>query len=531
MKRLLKKLAVCGLAATAALSFAACGALDNDQAGGTIDDGLEWNGSTAPGGNSGMGSPDYVSGDAVNDDCPAESGGDNYVYNGIVEQDFTNVANAASSYFSLDRNTASYSQIRSQIENGWTISPYSVRIEELINYFDYDFEAPADSAVGVSAYLSDCPWNDNHKLMLAGIKTVEKKCNSVNGNYVFLIDVSGSMSGDSRLGLAKYGLNKLVDNLGEGDKVSIVTYASGVNTVLDSGECSAEGKANVIAKINGLKAAGATYASGGLEKAYELAQKNFISDGNNRVIIISDGDFNVGISNTNTMMEYISGKAQSGIYLSVLGVGMGNMRDDMLETLARNGNGNYAYLDNKTEAEKVLCHELNGMLMTVAKDAKAGVTFEQDAVVKYRLIGYDTKIISEDEYNDPTTDAGELGSNLCVTALYEIELAEHAEGKLANIEVKFKDVTGEDAVDSAVSVEVTTSTLSSHDLSFISCVAEFGLILRQSKYAQNANIYSVLERLSGLSNYISADAYKQEFVTLVGKASEMDSYKKTGENL
>lgn len=525
MKQLLTKLAVCGLAATVALSFAACGAGPNDSnmAGG------DWHGPTAPG-NDNFGSSGSTNGDESNygdaDDGlaspdEADGSGNNYVYEGIVEQDFINVSDQASSYFSLDRNTASYSQIRSQLEYGWTISPYSVRIEEMINYFDYDFEAPTDSAVGVSAYLSDCPWNDNHKLMLAGIKTVEKKNDSVNGNYVFLIDVSGSMSGDSRLGLAKYGLNKLVENLGEGDKVSIVTYASGVNTVLDSGECSEEGKDIIKNKINGLKAYGATYASGGLEMAYELAQKNFISDGgNNRVIIISDGDFNVGISNTNTMMEYISGRAQSGIYLSVLGVGMGNMRDDMLETLARNGNGNYAYLDNKTEAEKVFCHELNSTLMTVAKDAKAGVTFE-DTVVKYRLIGYDTKIISEDEYNDPTTDAGELGSNLCVSALYEIELAEQAEGKLANIKVKFKDVTGEGEVDKDASAEVTTSTPSSNDLSFISCVAEFGLILRQSKYAQNANIYSVLERLSELSNYISADAYKQEFTTLVGKASEI----------
>ena len=505
MKKLLTKFAICGLAVGTALSFAACGA-DN------MSDG-EWGGSMAPSG---------VTGEAMPDAGYGENG-EGYVYDSVVEQGFKDVAEEASSYFSLDRNTASYSLVRRQIEYGSKVSPDSVRIEELINYFDYDFEAPTESAVGVSAYLSDCPWNEDHKLMLAGVKTTEINLEDVNGNYVFLIDVSGSMSGDNRIGLAKRALKKLVDGLGDNDVVSIVTYASGVSKVLDGGECTKDGKNEIKEKIDGLKASGATYASGGLELAYQTAQDHFITGGNNRVIIISDGDFNVGISSTQTMMEYISGKAQSGVYLSVFGVGMGNMRDDMLETLARNGNGNYAYLDNDTEAEKAFCHDLGGTLITVAKDAKAGVTFE-DTVVKYRLIGYDTKIISEDEYNDPTTDTGEIGSNLCVAALYEIELADGAEGVIANIEVKYKDVTGEGEIDESVSVEVTTSTSSSDDLSFIACVAEFGLVLRQSKYAENANLYSVLERLGELSEYVSADLYRSEFVTIAGKASEI--YKK-----
>lgn len=514
MKKLLTKLAICGLAIGTALSFAACGA----GGPGEWDGWGDWSngGSMAPDG----ATPDYDASESGRPENPDEESGGNYVYDGIVEQDFKNVSQDPSSYFSLDRNTANYSQVRYQIENKWKVSPDSVRIEELINYFDYDFEAPTDSAVNVSAYLSDCPWNDQHKLMLAGVKTTEINLEDVNGNYVFLIDVSGSMSGDKRIGLAKYGLKKLVDNLGENDKVSIVTYANGVNKILDGGECTKSGKIDIKKKIDGLKASGGTYASGGIQLAYETAQKHFITGGNNRVIIITDGDFNIGISDKSTMMEFISGKAESGVYLSVMGVGMGNMRNDMLETLALNGNGNYAYLDNNTEAEKVFCHDLGGTLMTVAKDAKAGVTFK-DTVVKYRLIGYDTKIISEDEYNDPTTDTGEIGSNLCVAALYEIELAEDAEGAIANIEVKYKDVTGEGEFDKAVSVEVTTSTPSSDDLSFISCVAEFGLVLRQSKYAQNANLYSVLERLNELREYVSADVYRTEFVNLVGKASEV----------
>ena len=540
MKKLLTKLAILGLATATVFSFAACSNADfNGGASNSTNDGSggnqNWTGPTAPeapdkGDRPNSGNADSAEGGAGSGSLGSEGGaggdiyddgyGGNYVYNDIVEQDFVDVAETPASYFSLDRNTASYSQVRSQLGYGWKISPASVRVEELINYFDYDFEAPTESAVGVSAYLSDCPWNDSHKLMLAGVKTTEINLEDVNGNYVFLIDVSGSMSADNRIGLAKRSLKKLVDGLGDNDVVSIVTYASGISKVLDGGECTKDGKDKIKEKIDGLKASGATYASGGLELAYETAQKHFITGGNNRVIIISDGDFNVGISNTDTMMEYISGKAESGVYLSVFGVGMGNMRDDMLETLARNGNGNYAYLDNDMEAEKAFGHDLGGTLITVAKDAKAGVTFE-DTVVKYRLIGYDTKLISEDQYYDDTTDTGEIGSNLCVAALYEIELAENAEGAIANVEVRYKDVTGEGEKVNTVSVEVTTYTPSSDDLSFAACVAEFGLVLRQSKYAENANLYAVLERLSGLTQYISADPYRAEFVNLVGKASEI----------
>lgn len=446
--------------------------------------------------------------------------GDNYVYDSIIEQDFTSVKEQNSSYFSLDRNTAAYSLIRSQIENGYEISPDSVRIEEMINYFDYDFPAPEDKAVSATAYLGDCPWNADNKLMLAGIKTAEFDLGDVNANYVFLIDVSGSMSGDNRIGLAKYGLKTLVEGLGESDYVSIVTYASGVKKVLDSTECSSSGKPKIYSAINSLSARGATNGSGGLELAYKTAQEHFITGGNNRVIMISDGDFNVGLSDKTELTEFIQNKADSGIYLSVLGVGMGNMRDDLMETLAMSGNGNYAYLDNKTEARKVFVDELSGTLKTVAKDAKAGVTFT-DNVEKYRLIGYDTKLISKDDFDNEKTDTGEIGSNLCVTALYEVTLSDTVEenAKLADIEIRYKDVTGEEESQS-VTCKVTLSTPSSQDLQFISCVAEFGLILRNSKYKGTASITKVLDRLEDLKDYISTDIYKQEFVTLVGKAYE-----------
>ena len=510
MKKILSTIAVL---AASCLIFGACSA-------GPMDGGWS-NGSGASGGSH---SPDFSTGgsspNAPDKDWGEGDGG--FHHDSIKEVGFIDVSKEANSYFSLDRNTATYSHVRSMIEKGYKVSEDSVRIEEMINYFDYGFTSPTDKAVAVSTTLADCPWNNENKVMAVGLKTTEIK-NENNANYVFLIDVSGSMSGDKRLGLAKKGFNMLLDGLGDKDVVSIVTYASGVKTVLDGGECTEDNKVNIKKAISSLVASGATSGGDGLERAYNIAQNHFIEGGNNRVIIISDGDFNVGMSSPTQLKEFIQNKATSGIYLSVIGVGMGNMRDDILETLATCGNGNYAYLDNENEARKVFIDELSGNLFTVAKDAKAGVTFT-DAVEKYRLIGYDTKRISQDDFNNDNADTGEIGSNLCVTALYELVLADGADGKLADIEVKYKDVTGGEEVNESVTSTVNADTQSSDDLSFICCVAEFGLILRNSAYKANASLSSVLARLNELSEYVKGDTYKQEFVTLVGKASELEYY-------
>lgn len=237
-----------------------------------------------------------------------------YVHGDVIEQDFKDVAEEASSYFSLDRNTATYSLVRRQIQSGYKVSESAVRVEEMINYFDYDFPAPEEEAVALSASLSGCPWNSENKLISIGLKTKEYVTDA-NANYVFLIDVSGSMEGADRLGLAKKGLNMLLDGLSERDAVSIVTYASGVKTVLDGAECSESGKAEIKDAILKLNAYGATSGGDGLERAYSVAQKHFIEGGNNRVIIISDGDFNVGMSSVDELKEFIQEKAKSDIYL------------------------------------------------------------------------------------------------------------------------------------------------------------------------------------------------------------------------
>ena len=296
-----------------------------------------------------------------------------------------------------------------------------------------------------------------------------------------------------------------------------------MGTALEATLATDSGKTQIRKAVNRLKASGSTFGSGGLELAYQNAQRYFSDEGNNRIILMSDGDFNVGISGETDLMEFIQEKAKSNIYLSVLGVGMGNLRDDFMQTLALNGNGNYAYIDTPREAQKVLCEELNGLLTVVAEDAKAGVTFSQDAVVKYRLIGYDMKLMSEDDFNNSEKDAGEIGSNLCVTVLYEVELAEGIteSAKLADVTVRFKSSSEEEK---ETSVAVLNELSADDDRLFVSCVAEFGLVLRNSKYKGNASLANTLARLSDLAGYLEEDEYKSEFQELVKKAKNSGYY-------
>ncbi len=467
-------------------------------------------------------------------DGAVEAPDENYRYDEIIERGFVKTAETASSYFSLDRNTAGYAFMRSQIKQNLQISKDSVRLEEYVNYFTYDYPAPATGeGIGATAYLAPCPWNEEHKLLTIGIKTEESYLSSDGGNYVFLVDVSGSMSGSSRyesegeylsrLDLVKYGLKKLVEGLGEGDNVAIVTYASGVQERLASTPVTEKNRDKIIRAIDGLSTAGSTFGSGGIELAYKVAQKGFRTGGNNRVVLLSDGDFNVGTSGIDELKELISEKAKSGIYLSVLGVGMGNTRDDLMQVLALNGNGNYAYIDSKLEAEKVFCEELSGTLYTVAKDAKAGVTFNAEAVESYRLLGYDMKRMSESDFENTEKDAGEIGSNLCVTAIYEIapkaDIATDA--SLADIHIKWKDTAEQNR---EKKLTVTNAENGTPDTAFAACVAEFALVLRDSQYAGQASLESVAARLRTMQSYIADDPYKAEFERIVALAIESERY-------
>lgn len=439
----------------------------------------------------------------------------------------------AVSYLSLDRNTASYARARSQIYANRAINATSVRLEEFYNYFDYGYPEPeAGEGVKASAYLSDCPWNAESKLLTVGLKTETRTLKKARNNYVFLVDVSGSMGAltytesgrKSCLDLAKYGIRTLVDGLGSRDSVSVVTYASGIQTVLEPTFAGEEGKKAIMSAVDGLVASGATNGSGGLELAYENAQKYYSEEGNNRVVLLSDGDFNTGITSVSALKELIADKAKSGVYLSVLGLGMSNKDDTLMESLAMNGNGNYAFIDTEREARKIFCEELSGTLVTVLKDAKASVTFNPANVSSYRMLGYDTKTISQEEFDDPRKDTGEVGSNLCVSVVYEIKLTEGAEenGEIAEVLVRFKSAeTGENR---EVSAKAFNTLSDSEDAVFISCVSEVGLILRNSKYRGTASLQSARERLETLSDYLGTDEYKQEFYGLVKLLQEQGRY-------
>ena len=457
---------------------------------------------------------------------------ENYQYESVVEHPFVSTDEQSSSYFSLDRNTASYSLMRRQIEANLRISAGSVRLEEYVNYFNYNYARPTgDDALALGGSVFDCPWNREHKLLSISVAAEELHLDSdVRNNIVFLIDTSGSMYGDDRLGLIQQSFTMLLDCLDPQDVISVVTYAGDSRVAMD-GELAAN-KLRIAKIIEDLEASGSTNGAGGLENAYKIAQKHFIENGNNRVILATDGDFNVGVSSKVGLEKLISEKRESGIYLSVLGVGMTNTNDTTMETLARNGNGNYAYLDSIFEAKKVLVNELNGTLLTVAKDAKIGVEFNPDVVSKYRLLGYDTKLLSQEQFEDEKTDAGEIGAGHTVTAVYEIELksnedGDFVQGNVATAELKYKKPATSDAEteqNKSVSFTFTTEHYTetpTDDCVFIGCVLEYGLILRESKYKSDASLNAVIARLETLSAYLADDEFKQNFAELVIKANSL----------
>ncbi|MBE6874540.1 MAG: DUF3520 domain-containing protein [Ruminococcus albus] len=340
-------------------------------------------------------------------------------YNHYAENSFQSVAEHPLSTFSTDVDTASFTNVRRMIENRQDIFADAVRTEEFINYFKYDYPQPDnDDKIGITTELSDCPWNDESKLMLVGLQAKDIDVQDIDSNIVFLIDVSGSMSDANKLPLVAQAFAMLAENLGQNDRISIVTYA-GRDTVELEGESGAN-YSKIAETLAGLTAGGSTAGAAGINTAYELAQKYFIEGGNNRVILATDGDLNVGLSSQEELTALIEEKRDMGIFLSVLGFGMGNYKDSRLEALADNGNGNYAYIDSIDEAERVLVTEMNGTMFTVAKDAKVQVEFNPANVSYYRLVGYENRLLDDRDFEDDTKDAGDVGAGQQVTALYEI---------------------------------------------------------------------------------------------------------------
>ena len=463
-------------------------------------------------------------------------------YNYIKENGYTAVSSAPLSTFSADVDTASYTNVRRMIDDGMDVPPDAVRIEEFINYFDYDYTDPADGEpFAVHTELSDCPWNDETELLMVGINT--KGFDAVLDerpamNLVFLIDVSGSMYDDNKLPLVQKSFSMLTDNLTAADRVSIVTYAGSDEVVLEGADGNDRKK--ILRAINDLEAGGSTAGAAGINTAYDIAQKYFIDGGNNRVILATDGDLNVGLSSESELTRLIEEKRESGVFLSVLGFGTGNYKDNRLEALADYGNGNYSYIDSEREAKKVLVDEMSGTLFTVAKDVKFQLEFNPANVKGYRLIGYENRVMAAEDFNDDTKDAGEIGAGHSVTVLYEIvpadskmelgeselKYASDSEGvmgdELLTVNIRYKEPEGSES--KLLTYPVNKSLYSdkmSADMNFASCVAEFGMLLRNSRYIGDVTYKDVSAQLSRYD--YSDDDYKDEFIYLVNTMKRRDT--------
>ncbi|MFA5337992.1 MAG: von Willebrand factor type A domain-containing protein [Candidatus Omnitrophota bacterium] len=464
-------------------------------------------------------------------------------YERIYENRFLDVAQNPLSTFSIDVDTASYSNIRRFINEGRLPPKDAVRIEEMINYFTYDYPAPKeDVPFSITTEVSRCPWNDKHDLVLVGLQG--KKMNTEkmpSSNLVFLIDVSGSMNVQNKLPLLKSAFRLLVEQLRSEDTVSIVVYAGAAGVVLDSASGGQKGK--ILDAIDRLSAGGSTAGGAGIKAAYKLAQENFIKSGNNRVILATDGDFNVGVSSDAEMTRLIEEEREKGIFLTVLGFGTGNYKDSRMEKIADKGNGNYAYIDNIMEAKKVFVNELGATLFTIAKDVKVQVEFNPKKVKAYKLIGYENRVLQKEDFNDDKKDAGELGAGHSVTALYEIVPADSKEefstvdpllyqktsvaesDDLLTVKLRYKEPT---ATESKLLVrKVTCRDLKvepSQNLQFASAVAETGLLLRDSEYKANASYKTAIERAKG-SIGKDNDGYRAEFIRMVETVQLLDNKK------
>ena len=440
----------------------------------------------------------------------------------IIENPFVSATETPNSYFSIDANTASYPNIRRYINQGVTDIPKDVvRVEEMLNYFDYNYETPTDGSIlSLTSSMFDTPYNKQTKLLTIGLAAEEIEFSSIQNNLVFLIDVSGSMYSSDKLPLVQQSFLLLLENLNPNDRVSIVTYASD-DTIALEGALGSE-KQKIAAVIEDLQAGGSTAGSKGITIAYDIATKYFIKGGNNRVILATDGDFNVGINNTEELESFISEKRESGIYFSVFGFGQGNIKSDKMESLALNGNGTFSYIDSLREAKRALVEAIGGSMITVAKDVKAGITFNSEYVDSYRLIGYENKLLTQDEFENSNTDAGELGSGHTVTVVYELILTdkEFVEGEnIAEVTIKYKpteNVGGDAQSEQELTLDIETEVYHSvpvGDEIFISSVVEFALLLRNSQYKGDADFKSLISRLDAID--LSNDEFKNEFKQLV----------------
>jgi Ca-activated chloride channel family protein len=470
-------------------------------------------------------------------------------YQKLKENNFINPRKEPLSTFAADVDAASYSNVRRFINSGTLPEKDAVRVEEMINYFQYQVAGPKNGEpVNIVTELTKAPWNTTHQLMRVTLKAKDiPTANLKASNLVFLIDVSGSMMGPGRLPLVKASLKMLVDQLRAVDHVAIVTYAGSAGVKLES--TPGDEKMKIKSAIEELEAGGSTAGAAGIKKAYEIAKQQFIKGGNNRIILASDGDFNVGESSDESMEELISKESKSGVFLTVLGYGMGNLKDSKMEILADKGHGNYAYIDNISEARKAMVTEFGGTLFTVAKDVKIQVEFNPSYVQAYRLVGYENRLLEAEDFNNDQKMGGDMGVGHVVTALYEIvpvgvesgvigtvdplkyqQQADQATGRrnaeLATVKFRYKEPEGEKSKlqQKVVGTTVTELKSVSEDLQFVTAVAELGLLLRDSDFKQKANFDQLIARAKA-SKGKDEEGYRAEFIRMAENARDLSRSK------
>ncbi|HYI13197.1 MAG TPA: VWA domain-containing protein [Thermoanaerobaculia bacterium] len=470
-------------------------------------------------------------------------------YGRFEENPFLRPADNPLSTFSIDVDRASYANVRRFLDTGQRPPRQAVRIEEMVNYFTYDYPDPAGGPFSITTELAACPWNNRHKLMLIGLQGKRMRTRDLPpNNLVFLIDSSGSMQSPDKLPLVKAGLRLLVDQLRPDDRVAIVTYAGSAGLVLPS--TSGANKGAIMSAIEQLDAGGSTAGAEGIVLAYDVAKKNFLREGNNRVILATDGDFNVGVSSDGELEQLIERKRRDGVFLTVLGFGTGNIKDSKMELLADKGNGNYAYVDSLFEARKTLVHEMGATLFAIAKDVKIQVEFNPARVGAYRLLGYENRMLRSEDFNDDQKDAGELGAGHSVTSLYEIippgaeipagsvdplkyqkpaaSAAREGSNELATVKLRYKEPDGDTSKLLSRVVHDSPGVMMSDNFRLAASVAQLGMLLRDSPHKAAASYESVLE----LARSVRSDdpeGYRRDLLSMVAKAERLPSPKEVAE--
>lgn len=470
--------------------------------------------------------PSYAMADS--ESLPMDYNTEEYSY--FEENGFHAVSVSPLSTFAADVDTASYANLRRMLLDGEDVVPDAVRIEEMINYFHYDYPAPAEGEpFSVTTELTPCPWNEENTLLRIGLQASQPDWEAMPpSNLVFLIDVSGSMNQANKLPLVKQAFLLLTENLRPEDTVSIVTYASRDEVVLRG--ATGDEADTIQTAIESLHASGSTAGAKGIQTAYALAEEYFIPGGNNRVILATDGDLNVGITSESELTRLIEKKKEGGVFLSVMGFGDGNLKDNKLEALADHGNGNYSYIDSVLEAKKVLVEEMGGTLFTVAKDVKLQVEFNPQHVKSYRLVGYENRLMDAEDFADDTKDGGEIGAGHRVTVLYELSSAEVAGTDLKyqenvavsspewlTVSIRYQPPEGGQSTLLEYPVDADKwQEVPSPDTAFAACVAQFGMLLRNSEHIGSVTYTDLLSQLSAIPG-LEEDPYKDELMYLVGR--------------